>query len=130
MKVNVAYCAAPPRKPPGVRGSPVATFKGRAHSFRVKPIGLLWRQERSLSEPSGLKEELRPGTPQERLDLLKSLCADAVRMLQAMPEERRRRALEYRQPLPESSQRALQRLRNAATGRRGQPEDEPWAPKD
>jgi len=48
-------------------------------------------------------------SPEERLQVLASLCRDAVLLLQMNPK--RDRILAARDPLPESSRRALARLR-------------------
>jgi len=57
-------------------------------------------------------EPYRRMTPEQRLDILDSLCRDAVDILSSRADQDRVR--QYRDPLPESSVRALQRLRNDA----------------
>ena len=56
-------------------------------------------------------------SPEERAELLASLCASAFRVLEALPEAERRRALEWRDPLPAGSVAAMARLRKAYRGR-------------
>lgn len=51
-------------------------------------------------------------TPEERLSLVALACEDAVRIL-AMRDDAQR-ALDHEDPLPESTRRALARLRKSA----------------
>ncbi len=51
---------------------------------------------------------------EERMRLVRALCRDARRLLMLLPEDVRERALAYREPLPESTQAALRRLRAEA----------------
>ena len=53
---------------------------------------------------------------EERLTLLASLCASAFKVLEGLSPEKRREALEWRQPLPPSSVAALARLRREYKG--------------
>ena len=52
-------------------------------------------------------------SPEERAELLASLCASALRVLRALPPEEQKRALLWRDPLPPDSIAALARLRKA-----------------
>lgn len=58
-------------------------------------------------------------SPEERAELLASLCASAFRVLKALPPEEQSRALLWRDPLPADSVAALSRLRQAYRGSRG-----------
>jgi hypothetical protein len=48
-------------------------------------------------------------TPEQRLDVVASLCRDAVQLL--LLNDKRERVLSLRDPVPESTTRALARLR-------------------
>jgi len=64
------------------------------------------------------REELarvRAMSQAERVAALKAACITARRVLDAMTAEARARALAQRDPLPESSVRALKRLREKAS---------------
>lgn len=52
-------------------------------------------------------------TPEERGELLESLCASAFKVLSGLPPEEQRRALDWRDPLPADTVAALARLRRA-----------------
>jgi hypothetical protein len=56
-------------------------------------------------------ERLAAMTPSQRAELLQSLARASMKVVLSLPEEERRVALEFQAPLPESSKRALARLR-------------------
>jgi len=58
-------------------------------------------------------------TQEQRVAALQASCLTAQRVLEAMTPAARARALAYRDPLPESSVRALQRLRERANPNAG-----------
>lgn len=62
---------------------------------------------------------VRAMTQEQRVAALQASCLTAQRALDAMPPEARARALARRDPLPESSVRALQQLRERARQRAG-----------
>ena len=57
---------------------------------------------------------VRAMTPEQRIAGLQAASLTAQRVLEAMSPESRARALAFREPLPESSVRALRRLREKA----------------
>lgn len=71
-----------------------------------------WAKRREAIDADEARR-LRDMTPVQRLELLRALCRDAARLLRAMPDDRRKRALEFRDPVPESTRAALARLRAA-----------------
>lgn len=53
----------------------------------------------------------------ERIEALRAACVTAKKVLEAMTPEARAKALAHRDPLPESSVRALRRLREQGSWR-------------
>lgn len=76
-----------------------------------------WSSER-VSVDVADAQRVRAMSVEDRLKIVRALCRDAARLLAAMPAERRRKALEYRDPVSESTRAALRRLRSAV-GRKG-----------
>ncbi|MHB8878151.1 MAG: hypothetical protein ACYC8T_31020 [Myxococcaceae bacterium] len=62
-------------------------------------------------------ERFRKLGPEERSRLVATLCRSGMEILLSLPDERRTKALEFREPLPESSVRLLARLRELYAGR-------------
>lgn len=60
---------------------------------------------------------VRAMTQSERVEALRAACITAQKVLEAMTPEARAKALAHRDPLPESSVRALRRLREEASWR-------------
>ncbi|MBL8923702.1 MAG: hypothetical protein JNJ54_32910 [Myxococcaceae bacterium] len=60
---------------------------------------------------------VRGMTQAERVEALRAACVTAQHVLAAMTPEARARALAHRDPLPESSVKALRRLREQAARR-------------
>jgi hypothetical protein len=60
---------------------------------------------------------VRAMTQSERIEALRAACITAQKVLEAMTPEARAKALAHRDPLPESSVRALRRLREEASRR-------------
>ncbi len=56
-------------------------------------------------------EPYRHLTMDQRFELVRSACADAMRLLAMRPDADQ--ALDYQDPLPESTRRALDRLRRS-----------------
>lgn len=79
------------------------------------------QKQRASHESEARREAERVGamSDQARSELLASLCAAAFKVLEALPPEERRRALEWRAPLPASSTAALARLRREYRERAG-----------
>lgn len=69
-----------------------------------------WGPERSGLSAAEI-EQLRRMSASERLEIMRSLCRDAGRLLAAMDPRIRQSALAHRDKLPESSREALRRLR-------------------
>lgn len=68
-----------------------------------------------VSNSESVRREAQPYrdlTVEQRLALVRRACADAMLLLAMRPD--RERALEYPDPLPESTKRALARLRQIA----------------
>lgn len=81
-----------------------------------KPIHQWIEQMRAAHERADQEDfaKVRAMSQEERLAALEAACLTAQRVLEAMTPEARARALAHRDPLPESSIRALRRLREAA----------------
>ena len=58
-------------------------------------------------------ERFRAMTAEQRSEVLRSLSSAAMRAVLSLPDDQRKRALEHRDPLPESSIRAWSRLRKS-----------------
>jgi hypothetical protein len=71
---------------------------------------------RAAHERADRKQDarVRAMSQAERVEALRAACVTAQRVLDAMTPEARARALAHRDPLPESSVRALHRLRQEA----------------
>lgn len=81
-----------------------------------KPIQQWIERMRAAHERADREEtaRVRAMTLDERVTALQAVSITAQRLLEAMPPETRARAQAHRDPLPESSIRALRRLRDAA----------------
>lgn len=86
----------------------------------AKPIHEWIERMRAAHERADREEfaRVRAMTQEQRVAALQAACLTAQRVLEAMTPEARARALAHRDPLPESSVRALQRLREAARAQR------------
>lgn len=76
-----------------------------------------WIQRTLAAHERADREEfarIRAMSQAERVAALQAACLTARRVLEAMSPEARARALAHRDPLPESSVRALKRLRKEA----------------
>jgi hypothetical protein len=81
-----------------------------------------WVEKQRASHARQDQEEARrlaALSAEQRGELLASLCASAFRVLNALPPDEQRRALEWRDPLPAESVVALARLRKAYRGKPG-----------
>lgn len=74
-----------------------------------------WTRVLSLTEEA---RDYVSKTPSERAELVDVLCRDAALMLESHPDAAR--ALDYQDPLPESSKVLMARLRAEYRSRRGQ----------
>ena len=86
----------------------------RAHTRLMMDVRTWVERQRASHAREDEKE-----APEERAELLASLCASAFRVLKDLPPDEQRRALLWRDPLPASSLAALSRLRKAYRGRPG-----------
>jgi len=93
----------------------------RAHTPCMMDLRTWVERQRASHAREDEKEARRLAalSPEERAELLASMCASAFRVLKALPPEERRRALAWRDPLPADSVAALARLRSAYRGNRG-----------
>ena len=82
----------------------------------AKPIREWIDQMRAAHERADREEfaRVRAMTQEERIAALQASSLTAQRLLEVMTPEARVRALTFRDPLPESSLKALQRLRDKA----------------
>jgi len=81
-----------------------------------------WIERQRVSHARADDEEfarIRRMTPEERSELHRALCRSAMAWVLALPEDQRQKVLEYRDPLPASSEAALKRLRAEYAARRG-----------
>ena len=81
-----------------------------------------WIERQRASHARADDEEIariRQMTPTERWKLQRALCRSAMEGVLALPEDQRQKVLEYRDPLPASSEAALKRLRADYAARRG-----------
>ena len=62
-------------------------------------------------------EEYRAMAPEQRLERLHLACKTALKFIEGNPD--RRAVLEFRDPLPRSSVKAMERLRREAKQKRG-----------
>lgn len=93
----------------------------RAHTSHMMDVRTWVERQRASHAREDEKEAQRSAalSPEERAELLASLCASAFRVLKALPPEQQQEALLWRDPLPPDSVAALSRLREAYRGRRG-----------
>ncbi len=92
---------------------------GAAHTLGLMDVRT-WVEKQRASHARQDQEEARRlvALPAEqRGELLASLCASAFRVLNALPPEAQRRALEWRDPLSAESLASWARLRKAYRGR-------------
>jgi hypothetical protein len=86
----------------------------------AKPIHEWIERMRAAHERADLEEfaRVRAMSQAERVAALEAASLTAQRVLEAMTPEARARALAHRDPLPDSSVRALRRLREKARNAR------------
>ena len=82
----------------------------------AKPIHIWIERMRAAHERADREEfaRVRAMSQEERVAALEAASRTAQTVLSAMTPQARQRALEHRDPLPESSMRALERLRESA----------------
>ena len=97
----------------------MAMLQRQAHTRRMMDVRTWVERQRASHAREDAKEARRFAamSPEERAELLVTLCTASFRVLDAMPPEERKRALEWRDPLPAHSVAAFARLRKAYRGK-------------
>jgi len=87
----------------------------------TKPIHQWIERMRSAHQRADREEfaRVRAMTQEERVAALHAACVTAERVLAAMTPEARAKAIDHREPLPESTIQALKRLRKEARRHEG-----------